>query len=82
MLTFDALGKLEKFEKSFDLDYYRAHRSQAIRAVAISAAAGKPADRDVRALLAGTELDEPSSPASYLKVLKARAKDWLKSRSR
>ena len=81
MLTFDALGKLDAFEKSFDIPYYRAHKTDAVRAVAISAAAGKPADRDVRALLAGTDLDTRLSLAGYVKAFKARTKDWIKSKS-
>jgi len=81
MLTFDALGQLDAFQSCFDLEYYRQHRTEAIRAVAISAAAGKPADRDVRALLKGTELDAALPISSYLNVAKARAKDWIKSKS-
>lgn len=81
MITFEALGKLDRFSNSFDLDYYRAHRDDAVRAVTKSAALGKPADRDVLELLSGTDLLVPLSLPDRLSVRLARTKDWIKSRA-
>ena len=57
MVNLDVLGKLEKFETVFDLDYFKHHKKDVIKVVFASAIKGKPADRDLINLMKETQYD-------------------------
>jgi hypothetical protein len=67
MLNLDILGRLDEFSDVLDIEYYRQNKKDAVMTVLHSADLGKPADRDLMALMQERNFDLGVSKARLLR---------------
>lgn len=68
MLNLDVLGRLDEFSETFDIEYYRLNKNRAVATVIKSAQKGKPADRDLIALMRKENFDFKLSKFDLVKL--------------
>ncbi|WP_417247634.1 hypothetical protein [Celeribacter sp.] len=78
LVALDALGRLESFKNSFDLDLYRENREAAAKTI-FAAANASMSNRELRDLIKGTELEPKMGLRDHFKGLKIKLRAKVKA---